>query len=58
MFAEMVAATAATEMIAPEVAAMASMPGMCATCSGISSASPRSMNCATSSMIMIRTKLG
>ena len=36
--AEIVAVTAATEMMRPDVAAMASTPGMWATCKGMSSA--------------------
>ena len=56
--AEIVAATAATEMMVPDVAAIVSMPGRCATWSGIRSASPRSTNCATKSSASTTRKCG
>jgi len=54
--ADVVAAIAPIETIVPEIAAIFSMSGRCATCSGISSASPRSMNCAMKSSAITTAK--
>ena len=56
--AEIVAQTAATEMMSPEVAATRSMPGRCATLSGTMRARLRSMYCARKSRPSTAAKCG
>ena len=53
---ESAAPAAATEMMMPDIAALPSIPGRCATWSGIVSERPRSMNCAITSSTMTGTK--
>ena len=56
--ADVVAAMAPIETMAPAVAAIFSMPGMCATWSGIRRPRPRSRNCAVKSSAITVAKCG